>query len=435
MKKLFCFCCTIILLSIGAASAQIKTIDKILATLNGAEVFKNCIAFKSEITGKISKLKTIQNMDPAKFNELRIAYTDVYEKYDAFLKTIKADLSNMDNLKSLMSNPETAAQNYAGTYQSVKDSYESNFLMQFNSLQPSDAKGFPIAVLLKYGLDAFKVIVNSIKNHKIDREGAINLILPAINEKLFNKLKLNTWSQFDLIEPAGYKTQEAIIIPERTLNNLSGSIVFFQKLNNEEQDRAVSFSSSEGKKDLGVISENSEGSVVATDQYFSTSESYQIGSKFRLEIKNTGFTYILALNSNGITLLYPNKNLIVTVTGSKDIGVTGDETPGTGTVNIPGNKSDGTPNYFTITKNAVASESKAEEMAILLSKSELVLEETIEKLNNVTGNLSERITKVFAEKKIDKANGNVIVQENTVSFNADDSEKNILPLIFKILKQ
>ncbi len=418
------------------AKAQVQIIDKILSTLNGTEVFKRCIAFKNEISGKVLQLKSMQNIDPVKFNELRLAYTDVYEKYDVFLKTVKADLSNTDNLKSLLDNPETAAQNYAQTYQSVKDAYESNFLPQFNSIQYSDTKTFPLAVLIKLGIGAFKVIVNSIKNHRIDKEGAINLILPVINEKLFNKLKLNTWSQFNLREPSGYKTPEAIIIPQRTLNTLNGTIIFFQKKNTDEQDEPFYFTSTEGKKDLGIITENSKDEILATDEYFSTIKSYQIGSKFRLEVNNTGFTYILALNSNGIALLYPDKNLTVK-TGSnvKDITVSGDETPATGMVKVPGSSSSGIPNYFTITKSATGIEGKSEEMAILLSKSELELEETMEKLNTVTGNLSERITRVFGEKKIAAAEGSVSIQENTVRFNADESINNVLPLVFKILKK
>jgi hypothetical protein len=436
MKKLiFCFCAFSLLSGLNV-QAQVQTIDKILSTLNSAEVFKRCIAFKSEISGKVLQLKSVQNIEPEKFNELRLAYTEVYEKYDAFLKTVKADLSNSDNLKNLVSNPETAAKNYAETYQSVKDAYENNFLQQLNSVQNPDSKGLPFAVLIKFGIGAFKIIVNSIKNHRIDKDGAINLILPAINEKLFNKLKLNTWGQFNLPEPGGYKTPEAIIIPERTLNTLHGTITFFQKNNTGEQDEPFYFTSTEGRKDLGVITENNGGEILATDEYFSTPKSYQIGSKFRLEVNNTGFSYILALNSNGIALLYPNKNVTVTTKGStKDITISGEETPSTGTVNIPGYGLNGIPNYFTITKSATGVEGKAEEMAILLSKSELELEETIEKLNAVTGNLSERITRVFGEKKIASAEGNISMQENKVSFNADDSRNNVLPLVFKILKQ
>jgi hypothetical protein len=417
-------------------SAQSKSLDNIIATLNNAEVIKNCAEFKRDISGKILQLKSMQNIDASKFNDLRIAYSDVYEKYDAFLKSVKSDLSNIENLRTLIKDPELTAQNYAASYQSVRDSYENNFLQKFNNLQYSETKGIPFLVLLKFGINAFKVIANSIKNHKIDKEGAINLILPAINEKIFNKLKLNTWSEFKLAEPSGYTAEEAIVIPQRTLNSLQGTICFFQEDKSGSEDKPVYFISSEGRKDLRVITDNADEKLLVTDEYFSTAKRFETGSKIRLEVNNSGFTYILALNTDGIALLHPFENIVISKdAATKDITITGDETPATGIVRIPSPAANGTPRFFTIVKNATGIETGAEEMAILLSKSELELEELVQKLNNVNGNLSERITRVFGEQKILTGEAHLSNEDNYIRFEANNADKNVLPLVFKILKK
>jgi hypothetical protein len=436
MKKIFFYCLLFIFLLKGNTIAQKSNINKLLTTLNGLEIFQKCIIFKKEVSEKITSLKSKQNIYPDKFNQLRVTYTELYEVYDAFLKTVKTDLSNTENLKSLINNPEAAAENYAAAYLKVKETYEGNFLPLYNTIQYTEAKGLPITVLIKFGIDAFKIIVNSIKNHRLDKDAALNLMLPLVNEKLFNKLKLNTWSQFNLPTPLGYKTQEAIVIPERTINTLQGKIDFFQKNNETLIDQLVSFDAGEGKKDINVISENSNETKSSSDEYFVTRENYSVGEKFRLEVNNTGFTYILVLNSNGVVLLYPNQNLKkIEKDGEKDFTLSYDETPKVGLVNIPEYNLKGVPRYFEITKSVNGVEVAAEEIAILLSKSELELVEIVEKLNSIVGNLSERVTSVFGIKKISLQEGNIIMHENSISFNADDTEKNILPIVFKILKK
>lgn len=413
---------------------QNVTLDKILNALNQTEVFQNCIAFKKDLNAKIGAMRLKNNLDSDQFNTLRLAYTDLYTKHDAFIKAVKVDLSNIENLKTLVNNPESAAITYSNAYQQVKDSYENTFLPLYNNIYPSETRAIPLVVIIKFGIDAFRVIVNTIKNHRLDSEGLINIVLPKLNEKLFNKLKISSWTELHLSEPSDYKIKEEVVIPKPTINSLHGTISFFHKNSDGRETEVVHFESNEGKKDMKVVSDNNNKKQYATDEYFITHESYPLGSLFRLQVNNSGFTYILVLNTDGIALLYPSKNLVIKQE-NKDIIVSGDATPVAGRVNIPGNDSNGQPQYFRIEKNADGSESQSEELALILSRSELLLEETIEKLNNVSGNLSERITQVFGEKKIEKSSANVIMNEDILSFNADNSSNDVLPLVFKIMKK
>ena len=194
-------------------TAQSKTIDNIVAALSSAEVFVSCASFKKEMTEKLALLKADDQMEPVQFNNLRLAYTEVYEKHDAFLKSVKASLVNVEDLNKLSKDPNRMALLFAASYQQVKESYENNFLVHFNSIHPQDQKGVPIAVLLKLGIDAFRFIANSIRNHRIAKEEAIDLVLPIVNERLFNKLKLEPWSELNIPEPANYTANEAVVIP------------------------------------------------------------------------------------------------------------------------------------------------------------------------------------------------------------------------------
>lgn len=144
-----------------------------------------------------------------------------------------------------------------------------------------------------------------------------------------------------------------------------------------------------------------------------------------MKIQNDAFSYVLVLNSDGVKLLHPR---VQTRSLGKDIEVTQEATPTVGNVVIPAN---GT---FTITPSKTGTELPTDDMALLLSKSELVVEEIIEKLNAVSGSLSERVGQVFGAEQIRPADAGVRAEGNRFTFNAGTSPQNVLPLVFRIRK-
>ena len=150
-----------------------------------------------------------------------------------------------------------------------------------------------------------------------------------------------------------------------------------------------------------------------------------MGTRFKIKISNTAFTYFIVLNSDGIKQLHPN---IQVRQNSKDIDIIGEESASIGDLVIPTNGS------FIIAASKTGEEKSTEDFCILLSRSELIPEETIEKLNAAYGTLSERITQVFGAQRMALNNSSIRQEGSKIIFDATNSTSNVLPLVFKILK-
>lgn len=223
-------------------------------------------------------------------------------------------------------------------------------------------------------------------------------------------------------QPVPENQQQAIIIPAPTVNSLMGSVEFIQVSGTTELP--MPFEQRTGK-DIEVVTDQPID-VMVKDKAFSSTNLYPIGTRFKLKVINDAFTYIIALNSDGVKILHPN---VRTQNTGKDIEVIQEATPTAGNVTIPVN---GT---FAITPSKTGIESPSDDLAIMLSKSELIAQELLEKLNAVSGSLSERIAQVFGAEQIPAMVAGIQNEGNLFSFNGNNTSQNILPLVFKIRKQ
>jgi hypothetical protein len=432
---------------INIAQAQPTDLSVTLAQLRQSDLFRECADFKTNIETQTRQAAMMPGLTPDGRNQLRVAYTGVYEKYDAFLKAVKQDLVNPQRTQAVTQNPNAEATQYAGLYAAVKAEYDNQYTPVLQRLS-GGGKGI-LDDLKAMARTTFTQLASQVLTNvttRVQQKLTLNSMLPMVNEQFYNPMRMKLWSELDIPEtvstasttptgdnpalqpgnPTTYQPmpevqQQEVVIPAPTVSSMAGSVEFVQLVSGQEQP--MSFEQRTGK-DIEVVTDEPTD-VVVKDQSFSTAQSYPIGTKFRMKIQNDAFTYVLVLNSDGVKLLHPR---VQTRSAGKDIEVTQEATPSVGNVVIPAN---GT---FTITPSKTGNESPTDDMALLLSKSELVVEEIMEKLNAVSGSLSERMGQVFGADQIRPADAGVRAEGNRFTFNAGNSPQNVLPLVFRIRK-
>ncbi|RCR66304.1 hypothetical protein DUE52_27590 [Larkinella punicea] len=433
--------------------AQTSTSDygTILAQLRQTDVFRECAEFKSSVERDTRNAAQSPNLTAEQREQLRLAYTGVYEKHDAFLKTVKQDLVNTQRMQAVAANPAAEAAQYATLYAAVKTEYDNRLVPVLQSI-PGSGKAI-LDDLKAMAKATFSTVVSQVLTNvttRIQQKLTLNAVLPVVNEQFYNPLRLKLWSELDIPAPAtsignpalsgptttgnpalaagsGTLVQpqsEAVVIPAPTVSQLSGTLMFVQTTNSTELP--MNFELRTGK-DIDVVTDVPNDHSTVPDLYFTTSEAYPLGTRFKIKVTNSAFTYVLVLNSDGVKLLHPRVQ-INSGNGGKDIDVVGDVTPATGDLQIPSTGS------FAITPSKTGVQTESEDFALLLSKSELSVEEIIEKLNAIPGNLAERITQIFGGERVSLSQAGVQSMGNQLTFNAGGATQHVLPLVFKIRK-
>lgn len=415
-----------------SANAQ-NNIESTVQNLKNSELYNECIAFKNTFEKQTESLgKSVKTTED--YQLLQKKYLAVATPYDVFLKDLKKDL--------LKTNTKSNANIYLTNWTKVKQEYNQNFLIFYNS--KIGGKGISDE-LLKIGKDFLVKTFNNIKRRVVAKNETLNKILGFVNDNLFNKIQLKGWSELT-IQPVTLAdsatvvpVNEAVTIPEATLSGLGGKIIFAKIENGQELP--MDFRMSAGKDIIiektpvisdpqqnqtpPVSTENSSNSQSYKTPYLESSELHNYGTKFKLKAESTAFIYVMVLNSTGIMLLHPNVNYSQS---GKDITVTTNSSPTVGSLTIPSS------GLFTISKSGTAADQNpSEDFAILISKSELNFSDLIEKMNASMGPLDERIAIIFADKQITHQEASVNMQAGEIQFKYD-GEKNVLPLVFKINK-
>lgn len=454
MKSLPLISITAICLTLSVpVIAQTADLEAFLVQLKQTEVFRECELFKNSIEQDARSLVANPSLTSDQREKLRLAYTGVYSTYDSFLKAVKQDLMNTQRLQALVRNPAKATQNYTALYALVKTEYEQMYLPVTQSIS---SNGKSIRDDLKaFGSTIFSTIATGLaqqatgilgqwQSQRQQQQAMINALLPVVNETFYNDLRLKMWSELDVSSSFSHSvvsapvnrmgsvsgstpyttTGEAIVIPAPTVSGLAGSVAFVQISGTQEQP--MNFQQRTGK-DIDIVTDSPSDHTTVKDQYFSTIETYAVGSRFRLKVFNNAFSYVLVLNSDGVRLLHPRVQTSPGKSG-KDIEIVQDVKPQVGDVQIPSTGS------FAITPSKTGSESMSEDFALLLSKAELSIEEIIEKLNFAPGNLSERIAEVFGGNRIATTQAGVQVAGNRFTFDATNAPESVLPLVFQIRK-
>ncbi len=105
-----------------------------LEQLRQTALFVECAEFKTNIEEQTRSVATNPTLTANQLNQLRIAYTGIFNKYDTFLKAVKQDLVNPQRIQYITQNPNGEAVQYASHYAAVRAEYDSQYMPLMQSI-------------------------------------------------------------------------------------------------------------------------------------------------------------------------------------------------------------------------------------------------------------------------------------------------------------
>jgi hypothetical protein len=409
--------------------------------------------FKTDFQTEIAELSA-QPMSAADYDALQDTYTKIKNQFDKFIGMIKQDILDFKNIKKMTKNENFFADKYAASFNDAVAIHKDEFVPLVQRIKGKERFAL-LSVLAPLGKMAFDGIVRWIKNKRLDKDELMSDLLQIVNTSFVDKLKMKPWHSIAAEHnPIKAKSNQEPIPNNNTNNNtnnnnnnggkktkkssfnvdypttkeLSGSLAF--RLASGEN---MAFLSGKTKsRDLGIGTLNSDGGT--KEGVFTTEKRYSEGTQFQIKTENTGLMYVFAFNSNNTCFaIYPYSAEWVNGFGMKK-GKSRDLTinplmlknDDDNSLSIPSARADtGEENYITISGN-----SRKEQLCVLLSKSEIDFEALLQAINDSEGTLSERLEAVFGDTA--KGYEYISVQKNVISFDLNQLETPVLPLIFEI---
>ncbi len=415
---------------------ELNTVE-LINSLMQVEAITKYKKFRKDFEKTVTELTENEKLknNTEQYNKLRAAYNSTKKEYDAFLVIVKSDMSDFYAIKQMTKKPEKFAQKYMNAYTKAINNYETNFVPVYNEINNSRAVS---VVFVKLAIKGFIIIVDYIKKRKQNKTESYNYVLSQTNDLFFDKLKLKEWNEIVTYSPSAKTAgtsefaniENETYVPHPTAKNMLGRIEFVSVTNrNPLQTETMLFKQKHEERDL-IIGELNEKTDYSGD-YFISQNTFPEKTAFQIKVTNSAFLYVFAFNSdNKCYNIYPfSKEWVKAYDMGRDLSVGG--LPGKDDFSnqtiIPSKSKNGQENYIIISGNA-----QKEQLCIIVSKSELDIQDVYNKINNMKGNIYERINAVFSENIISADKALLNIDEGTISFNAQDNEKTVLPLIFYI---
>jgi hypothetical protein len=440
--------------SYAQADKSQQTLLQVLEALEKADLFVRYRSFKNDFE-RMNRNLAPQLSNPASYYELEMAYTQVERQFNGLLELIKRDLSDYKRIQEMTRQPLVFAERYSDHYARVLREYELNYRPVYNRLNVS--KAIPPA-LIAAGMTLILEVITILSRRSEMKAETLNLILGTINTYFYDKMRMKSWDELGFAPPsaianAPYRTSSTaggtsglqVHVQQPVFDELSGWVEFVQ-LSGQGREVPMSFDRPL-TKNITIETRRIDQGSARTDQYaagvlrFETMDQYDQGTQFLLRVKNTAGMYVLALNSgHEVLFLYPYANDALSDCRdfqpvSKDIGigylaatpVVGKDRSGVTVLPTPDCRyNPPVDRYFTI-----SGDTRKEELAIILTRSELDVESVRRSLQAAQGNLDERLARVFGTEVI-PPDGTVSLSNNRMEFKAGRTDRSVLPVVFQI---
>lgn len=440
------------------SNAQIL-VEKLL----NAKVFIDYSNLKKDIENQVSAVNRQTEIDPAGYSALQTAYNRTKDAFDVFLNTVRQDMLDFQLFEQAASGDEPTLLRYLAAYNAGVDVYNREFMPAYG--QVVRTRKLP-GWLAPLGIQAFGFLATITKGKNPRQDVIVNDLLLVSNYLFLQKLQMKSWEELVTVRPreqsGGYQDNSNAPAPDGFAGNmpdaatpplvpagpdvelpvmksLSGQLEF-RVAGAAPRPMAFELPAAGLSRDLVVGGADDEPStsgppVDAGVALLRSADVWKEGTAFQIRVQNSALLYAFALNSNGTCApIYPFSEAWVrgfNMSKTRDLSVgplmLKDES---GEVVIPApNALTGQENYIRITGS-----SAREQLCLIVSRSELDLNDIMSRIAALSGSLAERVATLWQDEphRAAAADANLRAEGGTLRFDVADAEKWLLPLVFEI---
>lgn len=451
--------CPVLLAQTNTPSNAQILVEKLL----NAKVFIDYSNLKKDIENQVSAVNRQTEIDPAGYAALQAAYSRTKDAFDVFLNTVRQDMLDFQLFEQAAAGHEPTLLRYLAAYNAGVDVYNREFMPAYG--QVVRTRKLP-GWLAPLGIQAFSFLATITKGKNPRQDVILNDLLLVSNYLFLQKLQMKSWEELVTVRPreqnGGYQdnagapapgalagnTPDAAtppLVPAGTevelpvMKSLSGQLEF-RVAGVAPRPMAFELSATGLSRDLvvgGADDDPSTNSLPADAgvALLRSADVWKEGTSFQIRVQNSALLYAFALNSNGTCApIYPFAEAWVrgfNMSKTRDLSVgplmLKDES---GEVVIPApNATTGQENYIRITGNSVL-----EQMCLIVSMSELDLNDIMAKIGQLPGSLAERAGALWQHDPhcATPDEAGLRITAASIHFNVQQPEKWFLPLVFEI---
>lgn len=426
---------------------------QVIEQLLNTKVFLDYANTKKAIEAQLSALNNLSNLSAEDYNALQGAYTQTKAGFDQFLTLVRQDMLDYQLFERAANGDQATISRYLGAYNAGVGLYNQ----QFQPLYDRVAKTRSLKNWLEpLALQAFNFLGPLFKGKNARQNLLLNELLLASKKLFIDRMEMKPWESLVRIQPntggaPGNPNNHAAVntsvppsvmlatdslVEEPVMKTLSGSLEFIIAGN---PPRSMDFGSPSRSLMRNLIigeeTPNANPSVASTIPVLRTAESHGEGTAFQIKVQNSALLYAFVLNSDGtLAPIYPfnegwvrgfqmskSRNLSVGPLMLQDAA---------GHTTIPAkNATTGTENYIKISGSATK-----EQLCLVVSKSEIDLNDALVRLQQLPGSLAERVAALWQMEPHCASMGEAGLSVNggKIGFNVSSTEKWLLPLVFEI---
>ncbi len=434
---------------------------QVIEQLLNTKVFIDYSNSKKAIESQLLALNNLSNISPEDYLALQGAYGQTKASFDQFLNLVRQDMLDYQLFERAANGDQATITRYLSAYNAGVAVYNQQFQPAYNRVVKTRGLKDWLEPL---ALQAFNFLGPLFKGKNARQNLLLNELLLASKKHFLNRMEMNPWEALVRIQPSGgvdsgnntgnvsganlpgsnarpsmppaLLNSTDALLEDPVMKTLTGSLEILiagtpmRSMNFGTPSRSL-------KRNLiiGEASPNANVNVASTLPVLTSTESYGEGTAFQIRVQNTALLYAFVLNSDGsLAPIYPfteafTRSFQMSKSRNLEVGPLMLQ-DAAGHTTIPAkNTNTGAENYLKITGTA-----EKEQLCLVLSKSEIDLNDALTRLQQLPGSLAERVAALWQLEPHCASLGEAGLNMNggKIGFNVSSTEKWLLPLVFEI---